>query len=76
MSMLWYVTKGATGMTPPKATTDTQLYRVLAALDKNGNMTLEDLSKETGYPIPSLRRTISDLKRTGRIRKQILYGLR
>ena len=57
---------------------DTQLYRVMAFLStsQDGGYTLEEMSKALDYPIPSLRRIISDMKRVGKINKRILYGLK
>ena len=60
-----------------KDTKDTQIYRILEVLHENRNgLTIETISKKTGYPLPSLRRAMSDMKKVGRIEKEIVYRLK
>jgi len=57
-----------------KVTNTTQFYKILDVLhSKKSGFTIEEISEKTGYPLPSLRRAISDMTKVNSVEKRILY---
>ena len=61
----------------PKDPETTQFYNILKMLHaKKGGFTIEEISEQTGYPLPSLRRALSSMKKVESVEKRILYRLK
>jgi sugar-specific transcriptional regulator TrmB len=56
--------------------TKTQLYKVYKLLDKYGEMTVPEIAKRSRFPIPSVRRVLSQLDEAGKLEKKFIYKLK
>ena len=60
-----------------KASETTQFFKILKMLDsKKGGYTIEEIAERTGYPLPSLRRTLADMRKVYPLEKVSMYRLK
>lgn len=59
-----------------KDITQTQFYKVYEILNEHEHLTVDQIHRLTNFPLPSIRRVVSELTAAGRLEGMYVYRLK